>query len=230
MIDIHTHLLFGIDDGAKDYIETLKMLEAAQKAGLTGIIVTPHFMAQCINCPLFQERFDMVYCAASQMGIELKKGFELKIDPFIPGLAAQQSDIALNSSKYILIELPADSFPFYTFEILFKLQIMNFVPIIAHPERNAGFIKDYSLFMKLVETGCMIQVDSSSIVGFNGRKVKRMAKRIIVSGHAHFVASDAHDIRGYSDWYCKAFKKVKNWVGEKACFDLFHNNAASIIE
>jgi len=230
MIDIHCHIIPGVDDGPQATEEAHQMLSEASKAGVKTIIATPHYSHELHENGLAGQKFAFLCREAARYGISLLKGYEIKIHTYPARMPEDFSSLTLGGSKYILLELPLDKAPSYTLELLYRVQLQRLIPILAHPERCTKLIKDKLLFEDITDMGCLLQIDASSVIGRNGRAAKRFARRIITSGQASFVASDAHDPTGYSNWFAGAYKKVVKWVGSRKADDLFGNNAAAIIE
>jgi protein-tyrosine phosphatase len=128
------------------------------------------------------------------------------------------------------MEFPFDAIPIYSQDTVYRLQVRNMKTIIAHPERNRNFVRDINKFMSYVEIGCLVQIDAASIIGVYGREVKEFSKKLIKLNAAHFVASDAHCPKDYSNWYRQAYEKVRKWAGQEYTDELFCSNARSILE
>ena len=230
MIDIHCHIIPGVDDGPQETEEARQMLSEAAKAGVKTIVATPHYSRELHGNGLVGQKFEFIQKEAARYGLNLLQGYEIKIHTYPARMPENFSDLTLGGTKYILVELPLDKVPSYTSELLYKIQLQRLIPILAHPERCSKLIKDKILFADIADTGCLLQVDASSILGRNGGASKRFAKKLIISGQASFVASDAHTPDGFSNWFINAYKKVEKWVGSLKADDLFRNNAAVIFE
>ncbi|MCX7920944.1 MAG: phosphoesterase [Clostridia bacterium] len=230
MIDIHSHLIYGVDDGPSTIDESLRMVEAAAKQDVKVIIATPHFQENIFeNDKLVDNFYELVY-KTSDYGVDLKMGYEVFINPFIPDILKGKKSLTLNESRYMLLEMPFDDIPIYSYETIYKLQLERIIPIIAHPERNRTFLKNFDTFTSFIERGCLVQLDAASIVGVYGKSVKNFAKKLIKSNMAQFVASDAHFARDYTNWYKKAYQKVRKWAGEEYADKLFYRNSKFILD
>lgn len=224
MIDIHSHIIPGVDDGAHNNEEADEMLISAAKAGVRAIIATPHFSIESFNYEKVSDSYRKLEERARLHNIELLLGYEIRIQEYSAKMPSDYSGLTLGSSRYVLLELPFTSVPRYTAELVYQLQINKLIPIIAHPERCIKLVKKIQLLDELIEDGCLMQIDASSISGLNGRKIKSFAKKIITSGKAYCIASDAHNAKGYSDIYMKAYKRTVRWVGQKEADKLFNEN------
>jgi protein-tyrosine phosphatase len=145
-------------------------------------------------------------------------------------MLAEKKLLSLNNSGYLLLELPFDSIPIYIHEVIFQLQRLHITVVIAHPERNRNFLKNFDLLLGLVERGCLIQLDVASIVGVYGRNVKEFAKKLIKLKLVNFIASNAHNAKDYGNWYKKAYKVVNKWAGDEYTDKLFNRNANEIVK
>lgn len=196
MIDIHNHVLIGVDDGPKDEEEMLKLLKQGIDEGVTDIIVTPHHLS-----PTFDNEYKVVEEKLQQLlnldkvrelGINLYPGQEIRIsDQIIPQLEKGEA-IGLNRSKYLLIEFPSGGVPHYTNRFFFELQSKGYVPIIAHPERNKEISQNLDVLFELVNEGALSQLTSASLIGKHGKKIQKISIQMMENNLVHFIASDAH--------------------------------------
>lgn len=230
MIDIHCHILPGADHGPMGTENAVRMLSEAQKAGVKAIIATPHYSQELHENGLAEQVFSSLRNEAKRYGIELYRGYEIKIHHYRARMPSDYSDLDLSGSKYLLLELPFDRAPSYTINFIYQLQLEGYTIIIAHPERCRKLAHDWKFFIELYEMGCLMQLDAASIIGMNGRGAKWFARRIIKSKKAAFVASDAHNIEGYTQWYVKAYAKVQKWTDKEYVDELFFRNGEEILE
>lgn len=230
MIDIHSHIIFGVDDGPSTIEESLNMLSEATKAGIKIIVATPHFKKEIYDNKLIVENYNKLVKDSTDFDISIFLGYEVQINPCIPGMLQDKKLLTLNNSGYLLLELPFDSIPIYIYEAIFQLQLLEITVVIAHPERNNSFLKSFDSLLGLIERGCLIQVDAASIIGIHGRHVKDFTKKLVKLKLVHFVASDAHSAKDYTQWYLKAYKLVKKWAGEGYADKLFTKNATAVVQ
>lgn len=230
MIDIHSHLIYGMDDGAPTMEESIKMLEQARELGINTIFATPHYQENLFQLDGITQNFMQLAEKAWEYGITLKMGCEVFINPFVDRLVEEERILLLNRANYILLELPYDSIPLYTYDTIYKLQLQRITIIIAHPERNMNLLKDFSLFVDLLERGCLMQIDSGSITGIYGKTVQSYARKLLKLKLAHFVASDAHCAKDYKERYIQSYELVRRWTGKKYADKLFIHNPELILE
>lgn len=231
MVDIHSHVLFGIDDGARNIDESLKMLKAAEKAGIKTVAATPHLREHILdpgktfrNYSILAEKIDDI-----NINISVILGFEIMLGPVLEKVLDIIGRYDISSTGYLLVEIPNPNYAKQNFKALEGLlRQYNFRMIVAHPERMGIFIKNKKLISKLKEMGFLIQVNTGSIIGFYGERTRRMAKYIIRNRMADFVASDAHRAVNYS-WHEQAYADVVKWSDEVYADRLFSKNGRMIL-
>lgn len=232
MIDIHNHVLVGVDDGPQSLDETIALLKQARAQGIKGIVVTPHHLH-----PRYDNIFADVECGINKLQhnqqikdleIQLYAGQEIRITDQILDDIDQHKVKGINGSKYLLIELPSNSVPHYTKNLLYEIQTKGFVPIIAHPERNKAIAKDINLLYELINNGALSQITASSLTGELGKNIQKLSIQMLEHNLVHFVASDAHhsESRPFSLDALFSTPKLKNI--ESVINVLLDNNEAMI--
>lgn len=197
MIDIHAHILPGIDDGAPDLASTLAILRNAEAAGVTDIILTPHYIKNtryAFNNASKEAILNIIKTAVEQAGIKINLylGNEIFYDLDIHSMLVGKKIASLNDSRYLLIEFPVQNEDHSIKDTLFKLICDGFTPVIAHPERYLYFQKNSKKIDEYLELGCLMQGDYQSLHGRYGRHAERTLKRYLKAGKIHFLASDTH--------------------------------------
>lgn len=237
MIDIHTHILPGIDDGAKDMETAIKMLKMAERDGTTHIIVTPHYIHEVQgifgnDSKAVKKSYEELMAVVKEKNINVKiyPGTEAFICPELPQLITSGGIYTLNNSAYVLVELPMMNMPIYTDDVLFNIKISGYTPIIAHPERYREIADNPNTLYDYINRGALVQVNASSIKGIYGKKIKDTALTLIRHNMVHFVASDAHTCRGRSPKMSRAYEIVRNEVGDAFAKRLFRTNAMKILK
>lgn len=232
MIDIHNHILIGVDDGPKNKEETIELLKQAKSEGVNEIIATPHHLSPTFNndCPKVLSKINELTAMEEiqELNIKIYPGQEIRItDQILPGLK-NGSILSLNHSKYLLIELPSNGVPHYTERLFYELLSQGYVPIIAHPERNKGIVQDLDKLYQLVKAGALSQLTSSSLAGDNGKKIQKLSIQMIDNHLTHFIASDAHHthLRPFRVKSIFENKKVNNVKNE---LENFIKNAESVV-
>lgn len=197
MIDLHAHILPGVDDGAKTMEQSLFMVKQGEKAGITKICATPHILQQVSF--EFEEKihrsFELLKRKAAEVGskIELLLGSEIHLCQDLNSLKKFDFFTLNDTGKYLLVELPWGQFPPYVDQTVFELQLEGRIPIIAHPERSIIAKRQLTDVENLVRKGALIQINAGSLLGSFGRKTKKLAQDLLKQNLVHFIASDAHD-------------------------------------
>ncbi|WP_397536617.1 tyrosine-protein phosphatase [Rummeliibacillus pycnus] len=199
MIDIHSHIIFDVDDGPKSLEDSIKLLINATTEGITEIIFTshvfhPHYHA---NVETVKERIGILQRGLEVHNIALKihEGHEVRINEHICRQIDDGSALTLANSKYLLLELPSHGVPKYTFEIVNRIMAKNIIPIIAHPERNKGIAEKPELLEQLIRQGALSQITAGSVMGHLGRFVQRTALDLIDANLVHTYGSDVHNLK-----------------------------------
>lgn len=227
-IDIHSHILYGLDDGAKTREESLKMLELARFAGTTDIVATPHANGQYVfNPELIDERIAELSAHAD---IRIHRGcdFHLQVDNIEDALAYPEK-YTINHNGYLLVEIPDSTIFSSVNEILRRLLDAGMVPIITHPERNAQLQHRLDNIARWVENGCYVQVTASSYTGLFGKRARACAAELIKRGLAHVVASDAHDCKFRPPTLCDAYARLAEEWGEDRIKPMFVDNPKAVL-
>lgn len=197
MIDIHTHILFDVDDGSKSLEMSLQMVRMAYESGVDTIIATPHCMPGVYNNyagEKLEKRFKILREAAGDYGIpvHLRKGMEVLVTEKTEELIDDKKLWTLNDSHYLLVEFSFDEDPAYCMQSLEKIRKKGYIPIIAHPCRYY-FVQDYpQIVYEWYQKGYGIQINKGSLLGSLGKKEQKCANRLLRHGLVSCVASDAH--------------------------------------
>ena len=234
MVDIHCHLLFGVDDGSKSLESSIKALRNLESMGYTDIIMTPHYIPDTNytsnkknNMRILNKINDSLN--KEKININLYLGNEIFINYDVLDLLQEKEITCLNNSKYLLIELPmSGEFSGYI-EVFLELINRGYKIILAHPERYISFQKDYSKVLELKEIGIYFQCNIESITGGYGRHAKKMIKRLLKENKISFLATDLHhDKKDYSV-YLKAKKKFLKYMTIEEYNKLINDNPRKII-
>ncbi|MCF6138831.1 tyrosine-protein phosphatase [Pseudalkalibacillus berkeleyi] len=232
MIDIHCHILPGIDDGASQYEDSMNMAKKAIEEGITTIIATPHHNHHFPNHGLEIENHVARLnekLKENHIEIEVIQGQEPRITAdFIEELNRGEILTLGNQRKYVHIELPSNQVPRHTKSIIFELQLMGITPIIVHPERNTKLTENPDLLFELVNEGALTQVTAASVVGNFGKNIQKFSYQIIEHNLSHFIASDAHNISNRSFHLRGAYEAIEKKFGIKKRYELQENPALLI--
>lgn len=231
MIDIHNHILFGIDDGCTTIDESIILLKQMKNVGFNKIVLTPHYIKGTMHTGNNLEKEYKLQLLKEKIkeykiNIELYLGNEIFITDNIVELLQNGEVSSINSGRYILIELPFENEIVGLEDILYELKYNNLMPIIAHPERYIYFQKDISKITKLREEGVLFQVNFSSILGLYGRKAKKTIKNLLKNDYVDFFGTDIHSIRKtfVLDNFNKIEKKIVRIIGNKKYKKIIENS------
>lgn len=234
MIDIHCHILPGIDDGAKDMNDSLALAKAAVQQGIRTIVATPHHKNgryENSRLSILQKVSELnAFLQQEEIPLTILPGQELRINGEILEDLAKEEILPVNDGgKYVLIELPSGQVPRFTEQLLFELQLKGVTPIIAHPERNQEIIENPDLLYNLVEKGALTQITAASIVGYFGKKISRFSYQLIDANLTHFVASDAHNLNNRTFKVMEAYDSIEKKYGVDAVY-MFKENAELLVK
>lgn len=199
LVDTHSHILPGIDDGSKSLEQSLDLCRIAQADGIRTIVCTPHIDFQYANRrETIEGPFEHLRAAvvAADLSIELIKGAEVHMSPDIL-VRLKEKDLLTygDGGRYLLLEFPFQQVVTGTEEMVYRLRLVGITPVIAHPERIAFFMDDPDRLHRLVRLGALAQITGGSLLGRFGERSQRACLTMIERRLAHIVASDAHDPR-----------------------------------
>lgn len=227
MLDIHSHILYGVDDGATSIEESLKLLKKAQSEGITVIIATPH------KDPHYQPSKELILervqelnhlCHDNNLKIQVLPGQEVRLYNNIVDDYKNNKLITLNNAgHHLLVEFPSSHVPKYATRMFYELQLAGVQPILVHPERNSEIISNPQLLFDIAETGVLTQINAGSIMGKFGRKAKKLSHLFMAHNIVTFIASDAHHIKTRDFHMRSAYKRIRKKYGLAYVTQLFIN-------
>ena len=233
-IDIHSHILPQLDDGAEDFEMSMKMLHIAEQSGICQIIMTPHNKPMHHNASpktiqsVIQKLEKEI--SGSKMQIRLYAGNEIYYRSDILELLEEGRACTMAGSSYVLVEFnPMDDFE-YIRRGLYKVLSGGYRPIIAHIERYRNVCAKEERVEELIEMGCYVQVNARSIVGQYGLGTKGFAKRLLKEGMVHFVATDAHDPDRRKPDLAECVRYISRKYGEAFARRLVYENPVHVIK
>jgi Capsular polysaccharide biosynthesis protein len=233
-VDIHSHIIPHIDDGAIDIKMSLDMLRLASQNGTIHIVATPHYITgETRYSPgVITNMCEEIQKKAILEGISIKihPGSEIYMCPELLELYDSGDICTINNSLYILVELPLVGIPLYMNDVLYELQLKGLKPIIAHPERNSNIIKDPDILLNLVQRGILAQANARSIDGLYGKKIQKLVMKFIRRGLIYFIASDAHSCKRRSPGLNNAFLHIERVFGKDIANRLFYENGLRVLE
>ncbi|HEV3459723.1 MAG TPA: CpsB/CapC family capsule biosynthesis tyrosine phosphatase [Thermoanaerobaculia bacterium] len=237
MIDLHCHILPGIDDGPQSLEQAVEMCRLADAAGCEAMVATPH-----------QRKSDWWNCDRAQLAALRRKlqeavgprprilgGGEIRVDPRLLAemLALREDDaegpLPLAGSRYLLLEFGSEAGLPEAADLVHELSVAGWRPILAHPEFIHWMAAQPAAVAHLVSLGALAQVTAMSLTGDFGRRAQADASRLIDMGLVHFVASDAHDLKRRPPGLRRAWEVVAARWGEEAARELLAANPGAVI-
>ena len=232
LCDLHTHILPGVDDGAKTMEYALQMLENAVASDVELLAVTPHCngafpLGNFLDSQLL-DRFAQLKEAASGLPIELVLGAEVAVTEQLPQLLSQGKLPTINGGRYLLTE-----FGYQTQEAEFAPMLQNildlgYIPLIAHPERYNAVCMEPSLVGQWLDMGCHIQLTGGSVLGTYGRTVRRTAGWLLKNSMVACIASDAHNLNQRSNYLQDVCDHLTVQYSKQYARSLMYHNPAKI--
>ena len=233
MIDLHCHILPGIDDGASDLAVALDMARASVADGVSILACTPHILPGLYHnagpdirraCAQLQAILD-----SEGIALQLTTGADNHIVPdFVAGLKSGRL-LSLADSRYVLVEPPHHVAPVRLEELFFDLLVNGYVPILTHPERLTWIKSHYEVFQRLVTAGVWIQITAGSLAGAFGRSARYWAERMLDEGNVHILATDAHDVDRRPPNLSVGRELAAKRVGDNEAENLVRNRPGGVI-
>jgi len=227
IIDIHSHIIPYVDDGADDWDIAIGLVKSAASQGVVAMVATPHILAEN-DYTIVEEKIIKNY-------VELKsrlKENNINVKIYLACEIYVQPDMSLdhqistfnNNKTYFLAEMPMTEIPRFVAEKFFNFIMDGKIPIIAHPERNLGFQNRYDLAYEFVQRGALMQINASSLLGKYGNKARETAFSFISHNLAHFVASDGHNTERRTIRLKESYDLIASNYGELKARTLFFEN------
>ena len=220
MIDLHCHILPGVDDGAQTLEDSLAMAEKAISQGITHILCTPHHNNGKYKNPKqsviprvaqLQEELDQ-----RQLPLTVLEGQEVRITgDLLEDMSRDEILFTDLEDTYILIEFPTMDIPAYTEQLFFELRGLGKIPVIVHPERNAKFREDPNRLIPFLDMGVLAQLTAPSYVGTFGKSIQKTAKDMVKHNLVQMVASDAHGVTKRNFYLKEAFEAIEKDFGKE---------------
>ncbi len=260
MIDIHSHILFGLDDGAGTLEESVDMCQIAFNDGIRMVVATPHTLngvyensrstilakVEELNT-LIHEKLPLPSPVESTSGQTADPGTNLHsaghIDlKIVPGADVHFSEKILSQiyenqimtlgdgGKFLLVEFPSGGIPYQAETLLFGLLVRGITPVITHPERNLEIVHQPRRYIRMVQTGCFGQISAMSLLGEFGSQVKQTAETLLRKNLVHFIASDGHSANGRPPVLSSAVRAAAKIVGKEEAGKMVTEYPRAIME
>jgi protein-tyrosine phosphatase len=230
MIDIHSHVLWELDDGAKTIEDAIAMCKMAAEDGITHLVATPHCnYAYPFNSEVNRQKIAELQSAVGEVPkLLLGCDFHLSYDN-IQRLVDTPMDFTINHSSYLLVEFPDQFIPEQLDRVFYEVQVAGLTPIITHPERNPVFARKPGLLYHWVTRGCLVQVTAQSYTGRFGSLALRLAEAWLEGNLVHFFASDAHDVKYRRPILSPCYQKLAETMGEETAERILNKNPEAVI-
>jgi protein-tyrosine phosphatase len=232
MVDIHHHLLWGLDDGARDIETSIAMVQASAADGVTHIVCTPHAngtydFQPALNAEKLAELRDRLDAAGIVMQIGLGCDFHLSYDNIV---AAKEdpSRFSVNGLGYLMVEIPDYGIPRGLTETFYELQLAGLTPVLTHPERNPTIQQDLQRLAEWMRGGVLVQVTGDSVTGRMGKTAQRIAHELLSKRWVHFLATDAHNLSSRPPRLSEARDAVAKKYGEAYAQSLVTTNPQAV--
>ena len=236
MTDVHSHILFDVDDGCSTLKESIELLKKMHDIGFNNIILTPHY----IDGSEYNSKNNEKLSKLKELKEEIKKenidiniylGNEIFINNNIYELIKSKNIYTLNNTRYILVELPFHNQIVNLEDIIYELKIKGLIPIIAHPERYTYFQKNYKEVDRLKEEGFLFQANYSSILGYYGKDAQKLLKYMLKKQYIDYLGTDIHKTK--KTYVIDNFKKIEKKIikiTKKDYYEKILSNNNSIIK
>ncbi len=230
MVDIHCHILPGIDDGSTSWETTAQMCRMAARDGIKHIVATPHCDG---HYDYDRAQFtDMLATLSEVSGGHIT--FSIGCDFHLSGrnVEAAMEDprtFALGDTQYIMVEFDHDGIRSNAQDLLLAILSRGMVPIITHPERNAFLMKNLDVVQKFIGMGCLSQVTANAFTGFWGPKSKKAVEKLLQKNAIHIVATDAHDLNLRPPILTEARRRIVELAGADTAEMLVTHNPAAVV-
>jgi protein-tyrosine phosphatase len=234
LIDLHSHLLPGIDDGSKDLAMSLAMARMASSDGISTIACTPHILPGVYNNsgPAIRGAVARLAEGIADAGVPISvvAGADVHIAPDLDVQLRNGRALTLNNSRYFLLEPPHHVLPPRLEDLIFGLQTAGFVPILTHPERLSWVEGHYDLIERLVSSSVLMQITAGSLMGRFGRRPRYWAERMVDEGLCHLLATDAHNTQQRPPRMADARDFVAQRLGDDEAINLVLRRPQGILD
>jgi len=235
MIDIHSHILPGIDDGVKTEDEAVEFARMAQEDGIEIIVATPHckdsFYENDREIVLREVERLRARLRAEGVAIRLEPGGEVHICPdLVQRVADGRAPTLMDNGRTLLLELSLTQYPVELENLVFELKLAGLEVVFAHPERIRYFQDDISRYEAVIHQGATGQITTGSTLGVFGRDVHEFSEELLTKGLVHVLASDAHNMRGRPPVLHEAVEACAEWIGEARALAMVRDAPQALLD
>lgn len=235
MIDLHTHVLPGIDDGVKTMEDALEFARVAAEDGVRTLVATPHDREG-----FYVNRRDEIVAgvaalrarlASARIGIEVLPGAELHVSAdLIERVKSSRAATLADNGKTVLFELSMSQYPVELEDLIFRMRVAGLQILVAHPERIRYFQDDIRRYESVVRLGAFGQITTGSVTGLFGRDVEVFSEELVRKRLVHVMASDAHNTRGRPPVLSSALPRLSSWAGDDEARRMVEDHPRAFLE
>lgn len=230
MIDVHSHILEGLDDGVDSFEEALCVVNEAKEAGFTKIISTTHYFPDKKYVANEEVRRQALQKLRDNVDdIEIILGNEIFVNDHIDELIKNREASTINGSRYILFEIPLYDEYSDLKNVILNLLSNGYRLILAHPERYAIFQEDPRRIEEIIDLGVYLQSNYLSITGFYGKEAQKLVNLMLKHDMVSFLGSDVHQSKRFYPYVCDAVNKIVDIIGERRFNELSKSNIEAVI-
>lgn len=225
MVDLHCHILPGVDDGAKTVEDSITLLKKELEDGVNRIVLTPHFNPERISVEEFLEKRDAAFevlkkaVDAEGLPVKLKLGAEVFFSAQLPELEMEK--LCFQETPYLLVEFSPMMNPQWAPSVFYQMQLRGISPILAHVERYPYMLEDPTRLYKIAQSGVLLQVNASSLLKGNSRPA--MIKKLLKWNLLDVISTDTHSMEKRPPLMKEALEKIEQWHGKEKTKELIHN-------
>lgn len=234
MIDFHSHILPGVDDGSKSVEETFELLKEAKEAGFDAVISTSHYMEEYYEVNVAEREVWIKAISENlykkNIDLKLYLGNEIYITQNIINLLETGKATSINNTNYVLFEFPLNSKPMNMYDIIYDMLEYKLIPVLAHPERYSFIQKEPELVYDLIQKGVLMQSNYGSIIGLYGEKAQLIARRLLENDMVHFLGSDVHKKNSIYPRISEALSELRIIIGEDKLEEITTINPSLVLE
>jgi len=235
VIDIHSHVLNGVDDGSPDEATSLGLIRLAAQQGTTDLICSPHVLdaGRSLNWQTITQKTKNLQAKAREAGIKINlyPGAELEMNWELTEILKKGSgDYCLAGSRYVLIELPVLMIPERMEDFIYELQVRELIPLIAHPERHPKLMAHPEVLLTWLKRGVLLQCNGGSFTGMFGRQVQANARMLLENHLVSFIGSDAHRLHIRNTDLGPVRAAIAGQAGEEAAARIMDDNPRYIVQ
>ena len=236
MTDIHSHIIFDVDDGSKDINESIALLKELKSVGFDNIIMTPHYIEGTNYCSYNDEKLTKLNILRDEVkkqniDINLYLGNEIFINDHIVEGITENKIYTLNNSKYLLFELPFHNQILGLADIVYEMKVQGYIPILAHPERSRYFQENYKLVDKIKDEGLLYQCNNDNIIAYYGKEAEKLLKYMLKNEYVDYLGTDIHHInKTYVTDNFKKIEKMFNKIAGKEYYQEIITNGDNLVK